>query len=151
MYLSIQMVSNVSYRYCSLFSPRGNVFFFHQTNDHATRRRSSAARMGAAFRSCGCVTSTTIAEMTRTNRLTCVARETVPPAGPVVLDNPTTVAFPSGCSVMARTTAGMVAMNCRRTVPSATPRRTTGATTIAVFRSEFCPTPIFTTQLNIDF
>lgn len=108
-----------------------------QTNEPAIRTRSSAARTGAVFRSCGCATSTTTAETTRTSRRTCVASGTVRPGGRVAQASPTIGAFRSGCSATVRTTVGTTAMNCRRTAPSATRRRTSSVTTTDAFRSKW--------------
>lgn len=74
--------------------------------------------------------------MIRTNRRICVDNGTAPPDGSVVPVSPIIVAFPSGCSAMAKTTVATKATNCQPTVRSAIQRRTSSAATTDAFPSK---------------
>lgn len=89
--------------------------------------------MADAFQSFGCATSTTIAVMIPTNPLTCVVKETARLAGRDAPDNRTIVAFPNGCSAMAKTIVATTATSCQKTVPSVNRRLTSSARTTDAF------------------
>lgn len=91
--------------------------------------------MGAAYPSFGCATSITIVAMTQMSRLTCADREIAQPAGSDAQDNPTTVAFPSGSSVMVKMIVEITATSCQKTAPFANLRLTSSARTIVAFPS----------------
>lgn len=107
-----------------------------QISEPVIQRPSSAARMVAVFPNYGCVTLTTIVVMIPMSRRTCVANATAPRVGNVVLASPITVAFPNGCSVMARTIVGTTAMNRLRIVRPVIQKRISNAATIVVYPSK---------------
>lgn len=103
------------------------------TSKRAILKHSLHARTAVAFQNCGCATLITIVETTQTNRLTCVAKGTVPQDGKGVLGETTTDAFLSGCSVMVKTTAGINLTSYLRTAQCAIPKLTSSVTITDVF------------------
>jgi hypothetical protein len=97
--------------------------------------QSFGVTMANAFRSCGSVILTMIAGMTVMSPPSCVANAIVQLVGAAVPAIPITAAFPSGCSVMAKTTAVMAQMSCLRTAPSVQKKATSSAGTSDVWPS----------------
>merc|ERR1719228_658840 len=108
------------------------------TTGNVTKKQNSPAAMESVFLSCGSVTMTMTAGMTVTSRLTAAGTETTQKAGEDVQVILTTDVSLNGCSVMARMTAEMEQMNCRRTVPNVKRKVTSNVETKDVYRKDGC-------------
>lgn len=93
-------------------------------------------KMVDVFPNCGCVTLTMIVVMIQTSQHICVDSEIVRQDGNVVLVKVIIVAFPSGCSVMAKMIVEMDLMNYLNIVQNVLLKPTSNVAIIDVFQSE---------------
>jgi hypothetical protein len=116
-----------------------------------TPTRSLVAKMVSVFRSCGCATLTTTAEMTATSRHSCVGNVIVQPVGSVAPVMRTIVAYLNGYSATVRMTAETVLMSDRTAAPNATPLASSNARTVDAYLSSgyvILPTTVVTAVMN---
>ena len=119
------------------------------TRENVTLRQSLPATMASVFPSCGTVTLMTTVETTVTSLLTGADNRTVLTAGDAAPVTTTTDVSQSGCSVMARMTAEMGLMSCRRTVQSAVTRTSSSATTGDACPGDGCVTSRMTAETTV--
>merc|ERR1719507_2950623 len=110
------------------------------TSGPAMMRLNSSAETESAFPSCGTVTTTTTAGMTRTSQLTSAETEIAPLAGDDAQVRPTTDASLNGCSAMARMTAETELTRWLKTAHDARTRETSLVETSAVCPNVGCVT-----------
>lgn len=102
------------------------------------RRLNLHVKTENAFPSCGCVISITTVVTIRMSLRSCAVSATVQQDGNAALAMPTTVAYPSGFSVMARMTAVTIRTNKTSLVLNATQTRSSAAPTTVAYPSSGC-------------
>merc|ERR1719220_173988 len=119
------------------------------TSGPAMMRPNSSAETESAFPSCGTVTTTTTAGMTRTSQLTSAETEIAQLAGDDAQVRPTTDASLNGCSAMARMTAETELTRWLKTARDARTRETSLVEISAVCPNVGCVTLRMTAETEL--